>query len=345
MANENIEISSSQRLLWIDVLNIMACIGVVALHSTTERYTGHATMSWLWTEFVHVAISWPVPVFFMISGCNLLSPGMGGVKMYAQKRFYKTVIPFVVWSVLYMFFDLYVQDWTFTKRELLENFLMGRFNPNMWFFLPLFGLYMIFPLLWDFCKTLSGRKILYLFCIILTFAYILPYSFRIFRLDMLADEWYLNFSSLSGNVCLAVLGWWIGHNDVPRKLRPWLYAAAIILLLFTFAITVCSTLWGERIDNGRSPMRLLLPIAVFTFVRYTRWDAILSFIHVNKEYVGQIASLSYGVYLIHYAVLVVAEMYHLHFYNVYVGFIPTYITSLAIAMLIKKTPYVCKILP
>lgn len=214
------------------------------------------------------------------------------------------------------FFDLYVQDWTFTKRELLENFLMGRFNPNMWFFLPLFGLYMIFPLLWDFCKTLSGRKMLYFFCVILTFAYILPYSFRILHLDILADGWYLNFSGMSGNVCLAVIGWWIGHNDVPRKLRPWLYAAAIILLLFTFAITVCSTLWGERIDNGRSPMRLLLPIAVFTFVRYTRWDAILSFVHVNKEYVGQIASLSYGVYLIHYAVLVVAEMYHLHFYCV-----------------------------
>lgn len=86
MANENIEISSSQRLLWIDVLNIMACIGVVALHSTTARYTGHATMSWLWTEFVHVAISWPVPVFFMISGCNLLSPRMGGGEKVCLKK-------------------------------------------------------------------------------------------------------------------------------------------------------------------------------------------------------------------------------------------------------------------
>ena len=66
------------RKLWIDVLNIMACIGVVALHSRGYSFVGYATMSWLWTEFVYVAISWPVPVFFMISGCNLLSPRMGG---------------------------------------------------------------------------------------------------------------------------------------------------------------------------------------------------------------------------------------------------------------------------
>lgn len=248
----------------------------------------------------------------------------------------------MIWSVLYLFFDLYVQDWTFTKRELLENFLMGRFNYHMWFFLPLFGLYIIFPLLWDFCKMLTGRKMLYFYGVILTFAFILPYCFRVLRLDMLADKWSLNFSYMSGNVFLAVAGWWIGRNGVPQRLRPWLYCISFVLLLFTYMAHVYTV---QRIDILRNPTWLLLPIAVFTFVRYTRWDAILSFIHVNKEYVGQIASLSYGVYLIHYAVLVVAEMYHLHFYNVYVGFIPTYITSLAIAMLLKKTPYVCKILP
>lgn len=186
---------------------------------------------------------------------------------------------------------------------------------------------------------------LYFFGIILTFAYIMPYSFRILHLDILANRWYLNFSSMSGNVCLAVMGWWIGHNGFPRRLRPWLYAIAIILLFFTYITIVYSALLDEHLYFGSNPVFLLLPVAVFTIIRYTKWDVVLSFIHINKYLIGHIASLSYGVYLIHYAVLVVAEMYHLHFYNVHVGFIPTYFTSLAIAILIKKTPYVCKILP
>lgn len=74
---KSVIIEQNKRVLWIDILNILACIGVVFLHCAMPCFTGQITLHWLWTEFVHVAILWPVPVFFMISGCNLLSPRAG----------------------------------------------------------------------------------------------------------------------------------------------------------------------------------------------------------------------------------------------------------------------------
>lgn len=224
--------------------------------------------------------------------------------------------------------------------------MMGKFNPNMWFFIPLFGLYLIFPLLWSFCPTLSSRKLFYFLVIILSFDYIIPYTFQIFHLKSLIECWYLNGIGISGFLCLAVAGWWLSRNEIPKRWRVILYVATTSLIIFIFFLVILIKIYDNPVEfSDNCPVRFVLPIAIFVFVKMTNWYSVLTKIGISDKLVSQLAQLSYGVYLIHYGVLVVAEMFHLHFYNVYVGFIPTYITSLAIAMLIKKTPYVCKILP
>lgn len=74
---------SRKRVLWIDVLNICACVGVLILHTnstTIHSFNGNIDFSFFWGVFTHSCFYWPVPVFLMLSGCNLIGCELGGGK-------------------------------------------------------------------------------------------------------------------------------------------------------------------------------------------------------------------------------------------------------------------------
>ena len=74
------------RTVWIDVLNIVACIGVVLLHCSNNEihnYDGILSSNYIWGSITHTLAFWPVPIFLMISGCNLIG------KKYDLSIFYK----------------------------------------------------------------------------------------------------------------------------------------------------------------------------------------------------------------------------------------------------------------
>lgn len=64
-----------QRIVWIDVLNIVACAGVLLLHCTNKEvhnFSGTLSVNWLIGLFTHSFVLWPVNVFFMLSGFTLM---------------------------------------------------------------------------------------------------------------------------------------------------------------------------------------------------------------------------------------------------------------------------------
>lgn len=65
-----------ERLVWIDVLNIVACAGVLLLHCTNAQvhgFSGTPSADWFIGLTTHSFFLWPVNVFFMISGFTLTS--------------------------------------------------------------------------------------------------------------------------------------------------------------------------------------------------------------------------------------------------------------------------------
>ena len=66
----------NKRLVWIDVLNIVACAGVLLLHCTNGQvhgFSGTPSLDWYIGLTTHSFFLWPVNVFFMISGFTLVS--------------------------------------------------------------------------------------------------------------------------------------------------------------------------------------------------------------------------------------------------------------------------------
>lgn len=93
--------SKRKRVLYYDVLNIVACMAVLLLHFNGISHTYKATGAWAQSIVVESAFYWAVPIFFMLSGATLLRyRERYSTKTYLLKRFKRAVVPFLTWSII-----------------------------------------------------------------------------------------------------------------------------------------------------------------------------------------------------------------------------------------------------
>lgn len=67
-----VETNSPKRLYYIDILNILSCFAVVVLHCSGGVFYYQKTRLWFIYMFLQTVAHFAVPVFFMITGANLL---------------------------------------------------------------------------------------------------------------------------------------------------------------------------------------------------------------------------------------------------------------------------------
>ncbi len=61
---------SKNRIVYFDVLNIMAAFAVILIHCNGLAHTYSDTAAWYQALFVEVFVYWCVPIFFMLSRFN-----------------------------------------------------------------------------------------------------------------------------------------------------------------------------------------------------------------------------------------------------------------------------------
>lgn len=167
-----------ERLVWIDLLNIVACAGVLLLHCTNGQvhgFSGIPSVNWYIGLATHSFFLWPVNVFFMISGFTLLRPSIvnnnktGEIKQFYIRRLKRLGIPLLVWNVLYMIIHFLAAYHDGEKLEsipiLIEKFVLFEYNGFMWFFVPLIMIYLSMPFFAVFVLN-ADRKLLRLFLFI-----------------------------------------------------------------------------------------------------------------------------------------------------------------------------------
>lgn len=101
--------AKGKRVVYMDLLNIFACLAVVFLHCNNTVHIYAPGKNWAFSLVIEVAFYWAVPIFLMISGANLMRyRDRYDTKTFFEKRLAKTFIPFVIWSaILYVLrFDI-----------------------------------------------------------------------------------------------------------------------------------------------------------------------------------------------------------------------------------------------
>lgn len=341
-----------ERILWMDVLNVLACIGVILLHVSNNEihsYSGNFSLVFVWGVITHTFSYWPVPIFLMLSGANNLKYStferMGGVKTFYKKRFFKAVVPFLLWSLLYIV--IFVPKCHFvSSSDAVSYFAQIKYNGYMWFFVPLFALYLCAPFIAKFLDQAAVKDIKLLIFFGVVFTVFIPTGFRL--LDSEGFKYSL-FPLTESLLFYPILGFVINKFQIEKKYRNLIYIvgfAAAIIHFTTLLIAIgVYNIPSSRVQNVCSPTSLLMAIAVFVLFKYINWNNYIKEIHISQEIVASLSSCSLGVYLIQYLIFIVTAKFGYPFQSPFLGVFATYPTAVIIVYIMKKLPLLRYMVP
>ncbi|MBB4035931.1 surface polysaccharide O-acyltransferase-like enzyme [Dysgonomonas hofstadii] len=324
--------TSSEHIVWVDLLRVLACFLVVVAHSCdpfVARFdTNHS--EFLTGAFIGSLVRPCVPLFVMISGLLLLPVNMEMREFY-RKRARRLLWPFVFWSlmlpVLYFLYvnsgieivnpNIVLEDYTIGKT--LQKLYLFIFNFNydttvLWYAYMLIGLYLFMPVISAWLVQ-AGKKDIQWFLRIWVVSMFLPYI-QMFapvlgyegnggNLGLLGVcEWnpYGMFYYFSGFLGYVVLAYYLKRFPLEWSMSKAL-RIAMPLFLAGYAITAGGfVLTQEYYPGSYANLEIIwyfsgINVFLMTFAIYI----VMQRVKIKASPVlSKIATLTFGIYLCHF---------------------------------------------
>lgn len=132
-----------KKKIYIQILGVIACLAVVAMHVNGCFWQFSYDRYWITANIIECICYFAVPIFFMISGATLLNYRKRyTTAVFFKKRFGKTLVPFLIWSVISAILVYFVLE---ALAPLVCNLMHIEFNEG--FEMPAVGGYLIYTLL------------------------------------------------------------------------------------------------------------------------------------------------------------------------------------------------------
>ena len=289
---------------WISNLRLMALYAVIILHCTAPLLMGYGKVSvndWWVADFLNAMVRFAVPVFVMITGALLLHREyeIGG---FLKKRLTRVVIPFLFWSLVYVWYSWYNEEITFgadawaNTKQVLHLLKYGS-SYHLWYVYMLIGLYFFIPVIGKFVRNAPEKEILYF--LIVWFAVMLITQPYLTRYNPAVDMHY--FAGYAGYL---VLGHYLAFKDFNVKyLGRWmilLFVFSIILIAVGSRLLIQYPSWpGTMLYEPVNPAVLTLSASIFIIVKLTV-TKMPPVITRMRDFAGK---YNYGIYLAHALVL------------------------------------------
>lgn len=338
----------NNHLLYIDVLNVISCVAVVFLHTNGVFWSHPGGRLWITSNFIETVFYYAVPIFFMISGTTLIDfRSRYNISKYIKKRFIRTVIPFISWSLIFYFYYLYIGTLQKYDGNILLRIINCKIIKIYWFFIPLFAVYCAIPFLGLFNDKLKVFKWMILFSF-LTYS-LLPFIENLFHISI---NHAIQFPLSGGFILYVILGYVLANIDFNKNIRVLLYVLGFLGLFLHFYMTIVLSAGSQHINTlFKGYMNfpcVLYSCAIFVFCKYTDFTKL-----VNKKYIFYIFNLinknSLGVYLIHgfFVFTICPKFLHINTHSILyrtVGAILIVFICCIISSFIKKIPIIKNIL-
>jgi len=329
------EIFKAERIEWVDLLRIIACLFVLISHScdpfVAQAGTSHlAFMSGtFWGSLVRPC----VPLFVMMTGVLLLPIKIDMATFY-NKRITRIVIPLAFWSIILptLYFLYFYLGGTTTNLNIVKadhtlaatftKFYTFVFNFNydnipLWYLYMLIGLYLIMPIISSWLSHASQKDIklfLWIWGISLFLPYIkmfapaLGYTGNYGNMGLLGIcDWNPNgtFYYVSGFIGYLVLAYYLIKYPLTWSWKKTLYIT-IPLFVIGYAITVIGFILVQRYYPTQ-PANLEI-VWYFTGINVFMMTFAI-FVVIQKAnmkvspLISKIATLTFGIYLCHFVFL------------------------------------------
>lgn len=311
----------SERLVFVDVLNILACIAVVALHVSLNVFNPQPTHIWLKAVVIQGLGIFAVPIFFMISGMNLLGyHEKYSTAVFFKKRVLRTGRALVLGSIAcYLIFCLFPYSFYGAEQfaagmnlfDFIKRFLTNNINDIYWFFYTIIYLYMITPVIsWAMKNRRIVEFILVLcFAISIAIPYLVHLGFPSKYFETLFN-WPL-FANAA--VMYYVSGYYVKNYLHVELFKSWVYG--LVFIVSTVSMVVAGLLangwhsstglhqnYDDYYIGTTSPLCVLQVLSLFLLLlslesRFQQCS------NRCKKIIARISSLSLGVYLFHILII------------------------------------------
>lgn len=138
------EHSTRRRVIYFDILRIVAIFFVVFVHLAAQHWADVDVSSRAWFAFNLYCTTgkWSVPIFVMISGALFLGRDVS-ISSILKKNVARIATVFLFWSGCYALIDLVFRHAPLSV--VLSQFITGHYH--LWFLYMIVGLYLLIPLL------------------------------------------------------------------------------------------------------------------------------------------------------------------------------------------------------
>lgn len=291
---------TQSRIGYYDILNIVSCMAVVILHSNGYIHSFVKDSYW----GMHIAIDtlffFAVPVFFMLSGANLINyRSKYTTNVFIKKRLKRTVFPFLFWSLFFLI-SFIIIHWgetsqILTWRKIVQIWITGKIPlTNYWFFIPLFFLYLFIPFISLMIKEMNTKQISYLCLLLIVFQTIIPTMLNMIGVN---EELPL---PLNGFLIYALLGYLFSISDIEEnnKFMLTLCFTAFASLIIRFWLVYQSATKDENLFDYLGVYALLPSCSIFLIAKraFTPGCKLTNACHPFTTF---LAPKSFGVFLLH----------------------------------------------
>ncbi len=314
----------ANRNVSLDILRILACIGVITIHSAGSVDFHHlaevGTLYWNIGMAMNVLCRWSVPVFCMLTGFFFLNP----LKRLSKKNLYckyimHIVIVLIVWSLFY----------AITFHQRLYPF--GKQSVHFWYLSMCIGLYMAMPVL----RWIAGNKdILAYFCWVWLGCKIYDFIGNFIPVPItIIDHLFVDY------VGYCLWGYYLSLIQLTHRRKFWVYITGIVCA----AISVLGYLFSKDAESCWASYvsipNILTSLSLF-FV-FLHWHPHIS--DWGVKLISGLSSCTLGIYMVHIWILTQIFFRIYRFVpnlllTIVLSIIITFITGGVIVLIIRQIP-------
>lgn len=300
-----------KRIVWIELLRIAACIGVIGLHAGSQHFRDIPidTFAWKTSNFFHGINRFAVDCFIMISGSLYLSKKR---TWNLKKLWIGNILPvftaYVFWQVFYGIYRIIVAgNIPLGSKEFIKKMMVYVSSPyfHLWYLPMLIGLLIITPLIWEIVNSSRGKQwseyIIILFLIFQIFTYTAGKFQLPWKEHVQALMNTIHPELVTGYIGFLVLGHYLYEYGLPKKLERLTYILGVIFI-FTgmYLCQVESLKTGNEVQAFYENYTLagfFWSSSVFLFFRNK--VSRISWSEKQEKRICALGGCTFGIYLIH----------------------------------------------
>ena len=321
----------------LDLLKIMACIGVVLLHTTMPGFK--ETGSWDYLTYLYYLGTYSIPLFFMVNGYLLL--GKNGISYsYILQKIKWILVTVSIWTLIIW---IYKRDFSENPiKKVLGSLLQRGYFFQFWFFGALILIYLCLPILKKFLK--SKKRYLLILSVLVIIGLVVELTNIL--LQMPVQVYVIQTFRLWTWFFYYILGGFLAQfslDTLKKCFRSWMKEITVVLLfaspliLFMLAKYIHHNLFAEYFYDNL----LVKVISLGLFL--TLFTLTIDASKFRMIYLLSVQTM--GVFIIHtYVMEIWQKLIGCNIVGAYLFFpVFTLMISFLISMTLMKIPYINRI--